>query len=448
MNYAEEYRKKLITKEQAGALVKSGDYVDLYGYYSAGDVLDEALAERAGELKDVKVRLMRKHNGNWKFLEADPEAKSFVSMPIFLGPMEIQQVPQTCQAPIPALFYEYVEMYKKGDMRVDVGSRQVTPMSEDGYFNFSSTTAYGKAMADASRIFIAEVNTNLHPIKYGHEDRRIHISEVDYIVEGKNPVAVEQSDPIPTAVDKQIAEYIYGELRDGSCLQIGYGKVPLAVMSLIAESDLKDLGIHTELLSDALMKLYRAGLITGKHKNIDKGKMVYTLTAGTKELYDFAAECPDAYIAPVDYVNDPYIIGQNDNVVSINACLEFDITGQVNAETLGTRQISGTGGQMDFLMGSYRSRGGKSIIASPSTYRKKDGTLASRIVPALKAGAGITDPRMCTHLMCTEYGIVNIKGASMWERAEKTISIAHPDFRDELIREADKLGIWCRSNKR
>lgn len=448
MSYIEEYKRKLISAEEAGRLVKSGDYVDLYGYYATGDVLDRAIAGRVDELRDVKVRTMHRHNGDWAFLEADNQNRAFIHTPIFLGGNELRQVDQAHQAPIPALFYEYVQMYRKGDLPVDVGSCQVSPMDEDGYFSFSSALSYSKAMADASKIFIAEVNTNLRPLSLGHEDRRIHISEVDYIVEGENPVATEQEDPVPTEVDKKIGEYIYRELQNGSCLQVGYGKVPQAVISLIADSDLKDLGIHTEMLGDGLMKLYKAGLVTGKYKTLNKGKIVYTIAAGSTELYEFAAQCEDAYAAPVDYVNDPYHIGLNDNVVSINACLEFDITGQVSSESIGTRQISGTGGQLDFILGSYRSKGGKAIIACPSTYKKKDGTLASKIVPTIKPGVGITDPRMCAHLMCTEFGIVNIKGASMWERAERTISIAHPDFREELIAEADRLGIWKRSNKR
>jgi len=447
MSYVDEYRGKLITAEQAGKLVKSGDYVDLYGYYAAGDVLDRAMAARVDELRDVKVRTMSKHNGNWAFLEADTQNKAFVNIPIFLGPAEVRQIKQPYQAPIPALFYEYPEMYRKGDLPVDVGSRQVSPMDNEGYFSFSSSVAYGKALAQASKIFIAEVNTSLPPLPFGHDDRRIHISEVNYIVEGSNPMPVEQPDPVPTELDQKIGSYIMQQLHDGCCLQIGFGKVSMAVTSLIAQSDLKDLGIHTELMSDSLMKVYNAGLVTNRCKAINKGQIVYTVAAGSHQLYDFVTSNKDMYGAPVDYVNDVYLIGQNDNVVSINSCLEFDLTGQVSAESIGTRQISGTGGQLDFILGAYRSKGGKSIIACPSTYKKKDGTIASRIVPALTPGAGITDPRMCTHYLCTEHGIVNIKGASMWERIERTISIAHPDFRDELAGEAEKLGFWTRSNK-
>lgn len=447
MSYSEEYKRKLITKEQAGQLVKSGDYVDLYGYYTAGDVLDQALAARVDELHDVKVRTMSKHNGGWAFLKADPNNRAFLHIPIFSGPNELRQAAQPCQSPIPALLYEYAQMYRRGDLPVDVGSRQVSPMDEDGYFSFSSTTAYGKAMADASKIFIAEVNDKLLPPADGSEDRRIHISEVDYIVEGDNPVPVPQGDPMPGEIEKRIGAYIYNELHDGVCLQIGFGKVPQAVTTMISQSDLKDLGIHTEMMSDSLMRLYQAGMVTGKYKTVNKGKCVYTMAAGTNELYQFMANCPDMYAMPVDYVNDPYIIGLNDNVVSINACLEFDFTGQINAECIGSRQISGTGGQLDFILGSYRSKGGKSIVATPSTYRKKDGTVASRVVSTLTPGALVTDPRMCAHYLCTEYGIVNVKGLSTWERLERIISIAHPDFRDQLVEDANKMGLWTRTNR-
>jgi acyl-CoA hydrolase len=443
----DEYKIKLISAKQVGDLVNSGDYIDLYGYYAAGDTLDRALAAKAGEVRNIKVRTMSKHNGNWSFLEADNQNKAFIHVPIFLGPVEMRQVDQVNQAPIPALFYEYPQMYRKGDLPVDVGSRQVSPMDNDGYFSFSSSIAYSKALAEASKIFIAEINASLPPLPFGHEDRRIHISQVDYIVDGNDPVPVEQPDPVPTEIDKKIAVYILNEIHNGSCLQVGFGKVPMAVTSLIAESDLHDLGIHTELMSDSLMKLYNAGLVTNRHKTINKGQIVYTIAAGSHELYEFVTSCKDMYGAPVDYVNDVYLIGSNDNVVSINSCLEFDLTGHVSAESIGTRQISGTGGQLDFIMGSYRSKGGKSIITCPSTYKKKDGSTASRIVPVLSPGVGVTDPRMCVHYFCTEYGITNVKGASMWERVERIIGIAHPDFRDDLTREAEKLGLWTRTNK-
>lgn len=448
MKYINEYKSKLITPEQVGRLVKPGDTVDLYGYYTAGEVLDREMSKRADELTNVKVRNVNKRGTKWRFLEVDNECRSFIHTPIYKGGYDNSQILYTNQAPIPALFYEYPLMYRKGDLIVDVGSRQVSPMDEEGFFSFGGSPSYAKAMADASKIFVAEINTNIHPTKCGHTDSKIHISEVDYIVEGESPPLGETPDPIPTEADVMIAKYIVNELRDGSCIQIGYGKIPMAVTSFIASSDLKDLGVHSEMLCDSLMNLYKAGLVTGKRKNIDKGKIVFGIASGSKELQDFIVQCEDVYPAPVDYVNDVNIIGKNDNFISINACVELDVTGQINSETIGPRQISGTGGQLDFVMGSYRSNNGKSIIACSSTLKKKDGTMASKILPTLTPGSAVSDPRASVHYVCTEYGIVNLKGATLWDRVERIVSIAHPDFREQLLKDAEKMGIWRKSNKR
>ena len=446
MSHQSEFQNKLITPEQAGNLVKSGDTVDLYGYNACGELMDRELARRVNELRDVKVRCMQRV-GVWKYLQADSECRSFISTPIFVGPIERIMIKHENMNPHPALFYEYPLMYRKGDLRVDVGSRMVSPMDEEGYFHFGNCPAYGKGLVDGSKVFVAEINTNMHPVASAHPDCKIHISEVDYIVEGENPAFGELPDPIPTEIDEKIAGYIYSAIGDGACLQIGYGNTPFAVTSLLAKSDLKDLGVHTEMLTDSIMKLYQAGLVTGKKKQIDKGQMTYCLGVGTRAFVDFIYTCTDAHSCPVDYTNDPHIIGLNDNVVSINGCLEMDITGQINSETMGTRQISGTGGQLDFVLGAYRSKNGQSIIACPATYKKKDGTIGSRIVTTLNPGTGITDPRASAHKVVTEYGMVTLKGATMWERAERIISIAHPDFREQLFQEAEKLKLWRRSNK-
>ncbi len=283
MSFYDEYRSKLITPEQAGKLVKSGDYVDLHGYFTAGEVLDREIAKRAHELKNVKVRTMYRI-GKWSFLEADNECRSFTNIPLFVGPYEIMQVKQAFQAPYPVLFSEYPRMYRRGHLKVDVGSRQVSPMDEEGYFHFDASSTYSKGVVDASKIFVAEINTNLHAAASEHPDSRVHISEVDYIVEGLNPVCGEIPDPIPTEEDEKIAGYIYNEIRDGSCLQIGFGKVPMAVTTLIAKSDLKDLGIHTEMICDSIMTLYNSGLVTGRRKTIDKGKVTFTIAGGTNAL--------------------------------------------------------------------------------------------------------------------------------------------------------------------
>ena len=216
---------------------------------------------------------------------------------------------------------------------------------------------------------------------------------------------------------------------------------------MIAQSDLKDLGVHTEMYVDAFVDISKAGKITGQRKKLDKGRQVYAFAAGTQKLYDFVDRNPDVMAAPVDYTNDVRVLAQLDNFVSINNAIDLDLFGQVNAESAGTKHISGTGGQLDFVMGAYLSNGGKSFICLSSTVTGKDGSLKSRIVPTLTQGTIVTDPRSTIHYLVTEYGMVNLKGTSTWERAEKIISIAHPDFREDLIAQAEKMGIWRRSNR-
>lgn len=224
--------------------------------------------------------------------------------------------------------------------------------------------------------------------------------------------------------------------------------MPNAVGSLIAKSDLKDLGIHTEMYVDAFVDIAKAGKISGLNKKIDKGRQVYAFAAGTQKLYDYLNENPECMSAPVNYTNDIRQISALDNFISINNAVDIDLFGQINAESAGTKQISGAGGQLDFVLGAYLSNGGKSFICMSSTYTQKDGTVKSRITPTLNNGSIVTDTRANVHYFVTEYGLVNLKGKSSWERAAAIISVAHPDFRDELIAEAEKMHIWRQSNKR
>jgi len=223
--------------------------------------------------------------------------------------------------------------------------------------------------------------------------------------------------------------------------------MPNTIGAMIAQSDLKDLSVHTEMYVDGFLAMAKAGKITGKYKTLDKGRQVYAFAAGSQELYDYMDNNPDVMGAPVDYTNDVHVISQIDNFISINNAVDMDLFGQVNAESAGVKHISGTGGQLDFALGAYLSKGGKSFICMSSAMMGKDGTLKSRIVPTLTQGSIATDPRTCVHYIVTEYGMVNMKGLSTWERAEQIINIAHPDFREQLIKDAEKMGIWRRSNK-
>jgi acyl-CoA hydrolase len=301
-------------------------------------------------------------------------------------------------------------------------------------------------MRDVAKTFIVEVNANM-PRCLGGGQECIHISQVDMIIEGQNhPILVLPAAP-PSEVDTKIAEHILARLYDGNCIQLGIGGVPNAVGTMIAKSDLKDLGVHTEMYVDAYYEMVKAGKITGSKKNLDRFKQVYSFAMGSAELYEYINDNPGLASYNVDYTNNPVVIAQIDNFVSINACVEVDLFGQVCSESVGYRHLSGTGGQLDFVEGAYKSKGGQSFVCMPSTIKKKDGSIDSKIQATLTPGAIVTDPRTAVHMLVTEYGIAYMKGRSTWQRSEALINIAHPDFRDQLIKDAQTMKIWRKSNK-
>lgn len=251
----------------------------------------------------------------------------------------------------------------------------------------------------------------------------------------------------PTEVDRKIAANLLPYICDGATLQLGVGSMPNALGEILAESDLKDLGMHTELCTDAFLHLYRAGKLTNKRKTIDKGKGVFGVAIGGPDLYEWLDDNPGVAAYPLEYVNRPDVIAQIDNMVSINSCVAVDIYGQVSSESFGSRQISGTGGQLDFLIGASSAKGGKAFICMSSTFKDRQGNLHSRVLPQFN-GDIITSPRSQVYFLATEFGVINMEGLSTWERAEGLISIAHPDFRDGLIKEAEKRKIWRRSSRR
>jgi butyryl-CoA:acetate CoA-transferase len=279
--------------------------------------------------------------------------------------------------------------------------------------------------------------------RYGYR-----MNNATMIVEGSNPTIAEMGGgAAATDVDEAVAKLIVDEIPDGACLQLGIGGMPNAVGSLIAKSDLKDLGVHTEMYVDAFVDIAAAGKITGAHKALDKGRQVYAFGAGTKKLYDYLNNNPACMSAPVDYTNDVRTIAALDNFMSINNAVDLDLFGQVNAESAGIKHISGAGGQLDFVLGAYLSKGGKSFICCSSTFKNKAGELQSRILPTLNQGSIVTDTRANLHYLVTEYGKVNLKGLATWQKCEAIISVAHPQFRDQLIKEAEKMHIWRQSNK-
>ena len=446
MDFSQEYQSKLKTADEAVKVVQSGDWVD-YGWGTGTpDALDRALARRTDELRDVKVRggILLKPLA---IFEREDAGEHFCWNSWHMGGLERKLIARGCAYYSPLRYSELPRYYRENIQPDDVAMFVVAPMDKHGYFNFGPNASHLMAICETAKHIIVEVNENM-PRCLGGMEEGIHISQVDAIVEGENPAIGELGGGGPaTDIDKAVAKLIVDEIPNGACLQLGIGGMPNAVGSLIAESDLKDLGVHTEMYVDAFVDIARAGKINGSKKNIDRFRQTYAFGAGTKKMYDYLDENPELMSAPVDYTNDVRNIAKLDNFISINNAVDFDLFGQINAESAGTKHISGAGGQLDFVMGAYMSHGGKSIVCCSSTFTRKDGTVESRIQPTLAPGSIVTDTRANTHYLVTEYGKVCLKGLSTWERTEKIISIAHPDFRDWLIEEADKMHIWRRSNK-
>jgi acyl-CoA hydrolase len=406
-------------------------------------MFDEALSKRKNELKDIKIRsalALYKHYTR----EADPNSEIFTWNSWHMSGLDRPWI-DTGMYYIPMKFLEYPSMTKKDAIPTNVFIIQVSPMDKHGYFSWGINTSGSMACFETAQYCILEVNKNFPRVLGGLHDC-IHVTQVDYIIEVDAPIPT-LSPGEPGEVDKKIAGNIITRLRDRNCIQLGIGKVPDAVGTLIAASDLKDLGVHTEMYADAYLKMFKAGKITGKYKSRDKYKQVFSFAYGTQELYDFIDDNSGLRAFNVDYTNDPAVIASIDDFVAINACIEVDLYGQVCSESIGTKQISGTGGQLDFVEGAYRSKGGQAFVCTPSVKTLKNGTKVSSIAPILTPGAIVTCPRMATHLIVTEYGVADLKGKSTWERAEALINIAHPDFRDELIKQATANNIWRKSNK-
>lgn len=346
----------------------------------------------------------------------------------------------------PMRYSELPRFYRENVEPIRAAFFQVSPMDSQGWFTFGPNSSHMTALCEKAEYVFVEVNHNM-PRCLGGAENGIHISQVSGVVYGTCQELGQLGSAAPTEVDQAVAKLIVEQIPNGACLQLGIGGMPNAVGSMIAQSDLKDLGVHTEMYVDAFVDIAMAGKITGSKKALNRGMQVYAFGAGTQKLYDYLDDNISCMAAPVDYTNDVRVVAQLDNFISINNAVDVDLFGQVNAESAGTKHISGAGGQLDFVMGAYLSNGGKSFICLSSTVKGKDGSVQSRIRPTLTNGSIVTDTRANLHYLVTEYGMVNLKGTSTWERAERIISVAHPDFREGLIKDAEKMGIWRRSNK-
>lgn len=437
-NWVKEYQSKLVSPEKAVSVVKNGDWIQYSFAVNTLPVLDPALAKRIPELHDI-VFINGISTRPHAVYKADPTGVHSTWNSTHLTAID-RMYAKTRKVFYTPLKYSEAPRYVRDNRECRILMVQVSPMDKHGYFNLGPTISHFRAAADVAEIIIVEVNEDM-PYAHGGYGNNLHVSEITYIVEGGHTGIPQIPNEEPEEVDRKIAEFVLKEIRDGDCLQLGIGAMPNALGQLIAQSNLKDLGIHTEMLCDSIVDMVEAGRITGNKKQIDIGRMVYTFAAGTQKLYDFIDNNPQCAGYPVDYTNDRVIACRNDNVVSINNAIEIDLTGQVCSESNGPRMISGAGGQLDFVDIAYNSKGGRSFMLIASTYIDGQGKKHSRIKPLLSLGAVVTDTRSAVHYVVTEYGMVNLKGQPTWKRAEKLISIAHPDFRDELIREAKKLDL-------
>ncbi len=423
---------KTITATEAAALVTSGMWIDYGVTLCQPDVFDRALAARRDELHDVKFRSCIAVKPR-AVIDVDPKGEHFFWFSWHFSGYERKKHDLGLSHYIPLNLGELPDYYRRFIDPVDIVVIKTCAIDEHGFFNFSATNTWHRAIIERARCVIVEISRGL-PYVFG-EGNGVHISEVDYIIEGDPDPPTELPNAPPTEVDRAVGRLIAGEIENGSCLQIGIGGMPNAVCTSLLDSDVRDLGVHSEMLTDGMVALYKAGIINNAAKNLNPGKTIFTFALGSAELYRTIHRNPDMQCYPVEYTNLPHNIMRNDKVVAINNTTQIDLQGQAASESDGFRHISGTGGQLQFVRGAYASAGGKSFMCLSSTY-EKGGLRKSRIVLGLTQGNIVTTPRSDMMYVVTEYGIVNLKGKSVAERARALISIAHPDFREELERQA------------
>lgn len=420
MDWKTWYQDHLCSPQEAVQAIQSGNRVVVAHATGEPSVLLDAMVAKADHYENVEiVHMVAMGKGEY----CQPQyVRNFRHNSLFLG-ASTRAAAAEGRADFTPVYFSEIPDLLKNYLHPNVALIQVSPPDEHGYCSLGISVDYTKPAAECADIVIAQVNQQM-PRTLG--DSFLHVTELDYIVETNVPV-IELAPPTIGEVEKNIGKHVAQLVRDGDTLQLGIGAIPDAVLLFLKEKN--DLGIHTEMFSDGVVELAEAGVITNRKKTLHKGCSVATFLMGTRRLYDYVDNNPAVAMYPVDYVNDPYVIAQNDNLVSINSCVQIDLMGQVVSTSAGLRQISGVGGQIDFVRGANMSKGGRAIMAMPSTTGKGK---ISKIVPFLDPGSAVTTTRNDVNYVITEYGIAQLKGKTLRQRAEALIQVAHPDFRDQL----------------
>ncbi|MFM8323131.1 MAG: acetyl-CoA hydrolase/transferase family protein [Chloroflexota bacterium] len=431
-DYNKLYQSRVTTAEEAVTHIKSGDRVFLTGNCSVPHQVMNALVGHAKNLTDVEL-CQALVIGPADY--ANPELEGHIRVNTMFNSANVRKAVHEGRADFtPVLLSEFTLLYKNHLLPLDVALVHVSPPDEHGFCSLGIEVGLTKSPAESAKMIIAEVNQQM-PRTLGdsfiHVSRLTHIVPVDYPLQEAH-MADEGGEEI-----NRIACYIAELIPDGATMQMGIGAIPDAVLPYLKEK--RDRGIHTELFSDGVIELVDAGVLTGARKSIHTGKMIAGFIIGSKKLYDWVDDNPLIELHPTEYVNDPFVVAQNDRMVAINSAIEVDLTGQVCADSIGPKIYSGVGGQLDFIYGASRSKGGVPIIALPSTTTLRDGTVVSRITDMLKRGAGVVTTRNHVHYVVTEYGVADLYGKSIRQRAQQLINIAHPDFRDVLLKQAHEL---------
>lgn len=433
MDFNKIYQSRVCTPEEAVRKIQSGNRVFLTGNCSVPLKVLAALVEYAPNLKDVEIcQALSIGPADYTNLEMEGHLRvnsMFISA-------NVRKAVQEGRADFtPVLLSEFTLLFKNGILPLDVALIHCSPPDEHGFCSLGVEVGLTKTPAEAARIIIAEVNQQMPRIL---GDAFIHVSRLNYIVPVDYPLTeLAMGAEGPSDITEKIAGHIAELIPDGATMQMGIGGIPDAVLKYLYHK--KDLGVHSELFSDGVIDLVEAGILTNARKSLHTGKIVAGFIIGTQRLYDWVDDNPLIELHRTEYVNDPYVIAQNDRMVAINSAIEVDLTGQICADSIGPKLYSGVGGQLDFIYGASRAKGGVPIIALPSTTTLRDGTLISRIVSMLKTGAGVVTTRNHVRYVITEYGVADLYGKTIRQRAQQLINIAHPDFRQDLCQQAGEL---------